>query len=834
MATIDACITALNTRNWKVHDNISTEVKKAFEGIISSTTITDGVLVCCKYTIQTTLLLRARTPHIFNTKKIPVQYLSVEEFKQQNLNDTFQRFVGLHFEFDARYLRNKNEHIAGDYNTLFVNIIREFEQVNITDEDSYNAFIKTQLGTMENGVKTITLTKNMYYIFLTTLHIYDALHDYKPPRSANMNTHILKSLLEIQKTKLNGEHRIRAQRYPNNITPERVTQFEYLFGSTNIESDIKTFSTALLKDNLLGITPDFYYNQAKVYFDSEAAKLQNSPGDKDIHHIVSNAPSRYKYDNELLDNQISPASTLNNNCFANIGTIMDGSTAGMCGTVIKMLEYNRVNLQIGESNIRMGCDDTNYIQYNSKIFRFGNKLYSSLIVKRVVGSTIYYAHYVYKVLDKHDHSSDKIHVGTQSTRSKYPGGDTAYLFKYCPPFMGEFVRANTTDIIDNRYNKDPKLSRLFDYSINKRDIIHYAWKSLCDFTQSWLTLLKNDTTYTKSYIQGNVHPLIVIHGDQPAHSLNEIILRFSKADSNTNINTNMHTVLALKNCLKISNVAGIVTYIDLRLLKKTNLRSFTKSKRKSYKSVRKYSAKIPKPLTRKIKPSTLIRSTSLPRENIVKPNLLSNSLPKPVKRERPTESASIGRQTTRNNALTPRRSLRISKRNRGGSPPSTPSRSPPKQSIGFETPAPSKKTPPIMTKIQNKSAEGIQDTTSNASTPVKNMEYQPHEEENPNLPLLDERCVIIVKLFLDPDIVNNILNFKYTSEEILYYNAFLFTMFTKNKEYEEDSDLPTEFSTTRGQFYYDPEVYNLLNNDVDGNYNELFTIYKAQIDKNRE
>jgi hypothetical protein len=80
MATIDDCITALNSRTWDNNDNISAEVEKAFQGIISSSSKTGGVLVCCKYRIEVTRELRTRIPHIFNTKKIPVQNITVSNF----------------------------------------------------------------------------------------------------------------------------------------------------------------------------------------------------------------------------------------------------------------------------------------------------------------------------------------------------------------------------------------------------------------------------------------------------------------------------------------------------------------------------------------------------------------------------------------------------------------------------------------------------------------------------------------------------------------------------------------------------------------------------------
>jgi len=838
METIDGCITALNDKkDWKDGDNISAEVEKAFQGIISSSSKTGGVLVCCKYRIEVTRELRTRIPHIFNTKKIPVQNITVSDFKTQNMIHSFQVFEGLHFEFNERYLRDdKNTNITVSYNTLFDKIAHTFTDV-VNNDIEYNTFINEQVTTMNNGVKIITLSKNIYYIFLTTLHIYDALHDYKRARSANMNIAILKDLLGIQKTKLNREHTIAQENHPNHISAVLVEQFN-TFTPSNIEPQLKAFSTALLKENPHEVKPAVYYDQARHYFESVQSELANSQ--QDVHHIISNAPSRYKYNKELLDNEISPASTLNNNCFANMGTIMDGSTAGMCGSVNTMLAYNRVNLQIGESNIRMGCDDTNYIQYNSKIFTFGNKLYSSLIVKRVVGSRTYYAHYVYKVLDKDLHSSDEIHVGTQSTGSKYTGGETDFLFKYCPPFMGEFVTANNTNIIDNTYNKDPELSILFDYSQNRRDIIHYAWKSLCDFTQSWLTLLKDDTTYTTSYIEGNVHPLIVIHGDQPAHSLNEIILRFSIMDMDTRKNTNMHTVLALKKCLKISNIAGIVTYVDLRLMKNTNIQpsssasspssSALSTNAKTNESV----VSLPKTHTEsksiptRKKRLRLLASNSLPTYNKKTTNIFikSNSLPllQNSKRKRSLNSASIRRLTKRNKENTPtstptrsvRRSLRIyennenKRRKNGGSPPSTP--------------PPSKKNPSTMT--------GIKDKSTKEYSLVKYYP-EPEKENPPLLPVaeiinIDEIWVVIAKIFLDPDIANSILNFKYTGDEILCYNAFLYTMFTKK---EKPHYLPSDFLTSDEPFEYDKTVYGLLNDDeTNGIYNELVTIYKRIID----
>jgi hypothetical protein len=70
------------------------------------------------------------------------------------------------------------------------------------------------------------------------------------------------------------------------------------------------------------------------------------------------------------------------------------------------------------------------------------------------------------------------------------------------------------------------------------------------------------------------------------------------------------------------------------------------------------------------------------------------------------------------------------------------------------------------------------------------------------------------------------VNFKYTGNEILCYNAFLYTMFTKKKK---PHYLPSDFLSSDEPFEYDETVYALLNNDMNGIYNELLTIYKTII-----
>jgi hypothetical protein len=904
MGTIEGCIEALNIYNWKNNDDILNIVTDKCKNIVSSSFDTKGIFVWCTFTIiNTKRSSRNPNPHIFNTKKIQVQNITFKDFITQNINDTIQVFQGLMFEYNAQSLRQPNEDIVGAYNTLFVEISKQFTSV-VSNENDYNTFINDQLANIDSGVKIITLSKNMYYIFLTTLHIYDALHDYKAARTINFNAprntfdiDIFKGLLETQKTKLDREYKI-PENGGDEISQPLVTAFNDLFNSTDIEPAIKAFSSALLNENRITTgeeTPASFYDKAKKDFDAETKKLQNSEGDKDVHHIISNAPSRYKYDNELPEIRFSPNSTINNNCFANMGTFIDGSNAGMCGSIQHMLKYGRLNLEIGESNIKLQCDDMNYIQYNSKIFTFKDKIYSSLIVKRVVNNRQYqyHAHYVYKLLDKQTQASDVITVSSQSSDSKYKGEDTYtyFLFKYCPPFMGEFVRANETNIIDNTYNKDRNLSIIFNYNGNRRDIIHYAWKSLCDFTQYWLTILNKEGTYTKSYIEGNIHPLVVIHGDQPAHSLNEIVLRFCNTNPPTNKNTLMHTVLALQNCLKISNIAGIVTYIDLRILKTNEIRKQNRQNKIRYKAQSSSIAKISAKRSSKInkqnkkqfnnqqnKPLLQSKSVLFPKANLNDENsrktqkrkrsLISRE-PNPTYQNQTISSRTRRKKSrsSRSNGL--RRSLRLrikqqelgSRKVKGGS------------IIRYNIPTKTK---------SNDIPSFLKNTNSLISTPVAtksviqpvltvkrdqllfdNKLYEKSDVIPLSEPIIesdDEIDIVnnIIEIFLDPDIVNNILNFKYTSIQILHYNAFLFTMYIKNKDTDTGQDfidtyLPDDFSSRKlfllepekipngidyvnniiAMFNYDVDVHKFLNNVENAEiYNELVTIYTTLIDKN--
>jgi len=130
-----------------------------------------------------------------------------------------------------------------------------------------------------------------------------------------------------------------------------------------------------------------------------------------------------------------------------------------------------------------------------------------------------------------------------------------------------------------------------------------------------------------------------------------------------------------------------------------------------------------------------------------------------------------------------------------------------------------------------KETEGNQYLRSKAYSPLVKYYPEPEKENPPLLPVaeiinIDEIWVVIAKIFLDPDIANSILNFKYTGDEILCYNAFLYTMFTKK---ENPHYLPSDFLTSDEPFDYNITVYDLLEDDTNGIYNELLTIYKTII-----
>jgi len=583
--------TDLNTIVWKPNDNIKNKVEKI---LVYSGQGNSIAYVSYEYRLQQLRELRlGKELPVFKTRPVKLPDLTYEKLKKNLLSEnTPKQLIRLHFTITTPKITGAD--VSQKYNEIFDEICETLNVFVINDEVGFDHFVRDQIDYVkETSAPSLGISQNYLYILLF-ISILDCHHDYKIGRLGRYGdnqTKIdkMKKILSKFIQKLNSEYKITHDEVLSK--PQIKTLLQLLHTNSDIEPSLNLFSYNLLKSTLpttastssskkskiIPNQPEYFYNKAKEF-------LSKNPN---IHYLISNAPSGLKYD-QLLPKPIlfSESSTINNSCFGNQGTEIDGSNSGKCNSIRYMIENSNLFIELGNYDISISDDPNCTLRFHCQYFLHQDKLYSSLIVqRRVKTGEEYYAHYVYKIMDKTSPGSDTISVDSQMNNTK-PSG---FVFKYCPPFMGTMV---TEDFkIENPY--DDSTPNPFE----ELDVIHFYWKFLCDFLQSLLATVNPDILYNdKRYNPNGEHSVVVLHGDQPAEALHAILLYFSNIKNET-MNTYIHTCLSLVTFLKVTNIGGLLTYIVIptqtnkkQVLKKVLKKTY---KKKGGKPVHKYVQKIP-------------------------------------------------------------------------------------------------------------------------------------------------------------------------------------------------------------------------------------------------
>jgi hypothetical protein len=579
--------TNLNTIDWKSNDNIKNKVEKI---LVYSGQGNSIAYVSYEYRLQQLRELRlGKELPVFKTRPVKLPDLTYEKLKKNLLSEnTPKQLIRLHFTITTPKITGAD--VSQKYNEIFDEICETLNVVVIKDEDEFIYFVREQIDYVKKtSAPSLGISQNYLYILLF-ISILDCHHDYKIGRLGRYGdnqTKIdkMKKNLSTFIQKLNSEYKITPDEV---LTTSEINKLLQLVTTSEIEPSLNTFSYNLLKSTLspppstssskksktMQNQPGEFYNKAKDFLSSQKTR---------IHYLISNAPSGLKYD-QILPKPIlfSESSTINNSCFGNQGTEIDGSNSGKCNSIKYMIENSNLFIELGNYDISISENPNCTLRFHCQYFLHDNKLYSSLIVQRRVESgEEYYAHYVYKIMDKTSPGSDTISVESQMNSEK----PTDFVFKYCPPFMGTMV---TEDFkIENPY--DDATPNPFE----ELDVIHFYWKFLCDFLQSLLATVNPDSLYNdKRYNPNGEHSVVVLHGDQPAEALHAILLYFSNTKNGT-MNTYIHTCLSLVTFLKVTNIGGLLTYIVIPT--QTNKKQVSKKthKKKGGKPAHKYVQKIP-------------------------------------------------------------------------------------------------------------------------------------------------------------------------------------------------------------------------------------------------
>jgi hypothetical protein len=578
----------LNTIDWKPNDNIKKKVEKI---LVDSGQGNSIAYVSYEYRLQQLRELRlGKELPVFRTRPVKLPNLSYEQLKKNLLSEnTPKQLIRLHFTITTPKITGAD--VSQKYNQIFDEICKTLNVAVINDENDFNAFVSDQIDYVKNNpAPSLGISQNYLYILLF-ISILDCHHDYKIGRfKGNNQTKIdkMKKILSKFIQKLNSEYNITDDEVLSESIIETLLN---LPNSSTIEPSLNLFSYNLLKSTLspppstssskksktIQAQPTYFYNSAKEFLSSQKPR---------IHYLISNAPSGLKYD-EILQKPIlfSESSTINNSCFGNQGTEIDGSNSGKCNSIRYMIENSNLFIELGNYDISISDDPNCTLRFYCKYFLHEDKLYSSLIVQRTVEfGKEYYAHYVYKIMDKTSPGSDTISVDSQMNSTK----PSDFVFKYCPHFMGTMVTSKFK--IENPY--DDSTPNPFA----ELDVIHFYWKFLCDFLQSLLATVNPDILYRgKRYNPNGEHSVVVLHGDQPAEALHAILLYFSNTKNGT-MNPYIHTCLSLVTFLKVTNIGGLLTYIVIptQTNKKGSKQTYKKTyKKKGGKPVPKYVQKIP-------------------------------------------------------------------------------------------------------------------------------------------------------------------------------------------------------------------------------------------------
>ena len=880
---------SLNTIKWEDGDNIKETVEQLLTKKVQQKLI-PSIKVTYDYQLISTRSQRKAAKVNINTSKDRVsldKYDKTYGTLKKELLISNKKLIALKFEEEKIPIADAS--IEKIYNEKFDEIADGTTAVSIHNEDEFDEFLRSQLEYADNTdetVPTLGFSNNFLYIFLI-FFVYDALHDYKVDRiERGFDIGNFKTKMRVLFDILQNEYNIQS-----NITEEELTQtliddFNHFFDSSGIEPDLNSFSYKLLEKTFQGKKKEseIFYNQAKQF-------VKTNPS---IHYLVSNAPSGLRYDEEL-NPSFREDSTINNSCFANQGSEIDGSGAGYCGTIKHMLTYGDLFIELGNFDIIMGGNNAYTIRFCCEYFVFEDGLYSSLIIRRKANGKTFYANYVYKIMDKNTQKSDTITVGSQATKNK----PDSFIYKYCPDYMGVMINKGG-------YNSPNKsISTPYpDATLNPfahDDIIQYLWKFLCDFLQSLLASVDPEELYRNSrFNEKNNRAVIVMHGDQPAEALHAILLYFSKVK---NMNKYVHTCLSLTKFLKVSNIGGLLTYLP----NITQIKGKRDKKRKRVKVKRETTSSSRNDVTRTNKKRKQSQySSSSP---FASPFASPSPAPPPKKNKGNSKGTSVSIQVNTNNGeaknkytnkktrkSSQSKSLRIQDNTNKKNTTPYFLRSTSKYSGGngetevihannvsksvfypnvqlFNTPNNQYTKTPHFSKMisraltydtpnskENSTSNTGETTdeeksTSNSGKNITttdqlnvidtenneiiipnsaelNMSNELYNEED-----LKTRCGNIIMMLADNTMIDKFLKFDYEYQRLKDYNSFLIQIYTKNKSIGDDRSiqdyLPPNFEFMKNFLDHSERMFEFLDNN-DTKYQELLYYYKILLNNSWE